>query len=214
MSNLLPATYTQIERGSVGDTEKLVQKILTSRLPAFIIENSGISLPDALKNTAVDSVLRANGYDGNVKASVTFAHKPERVLSNELDYGTYFVDEEWDKMGVTSLHTDQHSDEDGRQFSLNHTRAGSSQFRLHPSRLRAEQLMEQWDLLDEQTGNLLWHSLVDPDLIAPEGHIATIVPGDLLVFDPSNAHVVRSLESPRVSEATFFRKVDYEQYVL
>lgn len=207
MKNLVVAKYTPIERGSFDDTENLVQRLLKSEIPAFVIANSGVSLKNALKETAVDKILKANGFDGNVKNSVEFVFKTSQVLPDDLKDEDYLIGDEWAQFGVTSMHTDQHSSEQGRQFSLNHTRAGSSEVRLHPARLTHDQLDEQWDLFDEQTGDLLWHDLVNPDLIAPEGHKARIIVGDLLVFDPSNAHVVRSLETPRISEATFFNKV-------
>ncbi len=207
MKKLVEATYTPIERGGKHDAPVFVERLLAGDLPAFVISASGPSLRKALSSTQIDHLLRLSGYDGDVKTSVQFEHGSAAILPADPTDLSFFEGDEWAKVGVTALHTDKHRVDQEQQYSLNHTRAGRSDFRLHPSRLSADQLDDQWDILDKQTGALIWYSLVDPELIAPEGHRAVISPGDLLVFDPLHAHIVRSLETPRISEATFFQYI-------
>lgn len=205
MSNLVAVTYTPVERGGIPDAETLVKKYLAAEIPAFVIANAGLTLEKSLKATGVKKLLIDSGYDGDDKNRVEFNHS-ENVLAADLsDLGDISGDE-WALNGVTSLHSDKHRVDQASQVSLNHTRRGQSEFRLHQNRLQENQLDDQWDVLDTQTAILLRNSEVNPALMSPEGFIARIATYDLLVFDPSNIHMVRSLTSPRIAEATFFEK--------
>lgn len=206
LDNLVPATYTPIERGSVAAAVELTERLVKLEIPAFIISKAGLSVAEATKRTKVAATLRSHGYDGDVRDRVDFGSVARGILPEDHTEMPIPVGDEWAEIGVTPLHSDLSSGGRGQQYSMNLTLVGNSEFRFHENRVPEERMDEQWDLLDSQVGNLLWYGLADPTLISPEGYKANLEAEDLLVFDPSYAHMVRGLTNPRYAEATFFEK--------
>ncbi len=204
--SIVPAIYTRITKGEVPDAERLTERFLAREIPAFVIANSGISLAEATDSTGVVAALKAAGYEGNIRDSVSFGAEIRVILPPDLSNMLIPHGVEWHFAGVTTLHADKPNCQRGRCYSLNFTEAGIAEFRIHESRIPQEGFEDQWELLDAQNGQLLWHGLVDPELISPEGYITELRAQDLLVFDPSYAHMSRALTKPRLAEATFFEK--------
>lgn len=204
--SVTPAIYTHIVRGEVADAELLTHRLIAGQIPAFVIENAGVSMARAADNTGLVTTLRANGFKGNIRNYVGFGAEIREVLPQDLSSVSIPEGVGWHWAGVTSLHADKKNDERGECYSLNFTAEGVGEFRMHENRQTEIKLEDLFSVLDSQTGQLLWHGLVDPELISPEGYITELEAGDLLVFDPSYVHMSRALTFPRRAQATFFNK--------
>jgi len=208
LDSIAPAFYTRINRGVVSDSEELFQRLLAGRIPAFVITSAGVNLAQAARETGLLTALKENGYMGNTRDTVSFGAEIKTILPQDLSNTPIPQGVEWHWAGVTTLHSDMPDSGRGQCYSLNFTSTGKSEFRMHQSRIPDDKFNDQFDIFDVQVGQLLWHGIVDTEIVSPEGYIMEVEEGDLLVFDPSYAHMSRALTSPRKAEAAFFERRD------
>jgi hypothetical protein len=177
----MPKQLVRIESRPLAETNPddkqlphLFDRFMNGGLPGFIVRQAGTAFPDAITNT----INALPAYDFQAGRSIKF---------NE---------------GDSDLHIDRHEYPplNRPQVNLHYTSRGAASVtllrpRTLPFVLQAKARYEA--LKSFQQG------LVDPELIIPIGHTATLSPGDMVIFQDSQVlHKFRTTSSQiRISEA-------------
>lgn len=124
VESLVPAVYSTIERGSASDADELIERLVGLEIPAFVIAKAGSTIAEATKRTRVASLLRAQGYGGDIRNRVDFGTVARSILPQDFTGMAIPTGDEWAETGVTPLHSDLSTGERGQQYSLNLTLLG------------------------------------------------------------------------------------------
>ncbi len=212
--NLEAVSYTPVERGEVGDSDVLTRSLLAREIPAFVIAQSGVSLHDATIVTGIGRTLLKNGYVNN-RNNLLFDYSNSMYAPELLDedkimtHNWLHARQEWEHIGVTPMHSDSftRAGEPAGGYSLNHTQSGAAEFMLHRPIVEKTDSTDEWDASNRLTLNLVARALAETSWMDPNGYIAEIGEGDLLVFDNSYLHYSKTTQTPRHSEAALFELV-------
>jgi hypothetical protein len=202
---LVSAQYTDIDRKTLADVADMTNRLIGGEIPAFIIEDAGSSLEDASAKTIVHTQLMESNYASIKEVSIPDNNALPLFLTDDVPHPE---GREWFLRGVTPAHYDVARGSAGLTLyalNMHYTEKGSAEFRLHENRNFNDGIGDS-SQATAVTKSLLWDSMADAEIINPRGYKTIVTPGDLMVFDPSYVHIVRTLTAPRLSSVRVYEK--------
>lgn len=195
-----PPSLTDLDQADLAD---YTERVLKGHLLGFVVD---AAVPDAYErviNHALD--IRLEG--GVNTTTMTFNYDTTvSGLSVARTEGRTPEPEEWERFGVTPLHSD--GEENDEMLSISKAKIGA--YTIHilrrgPNR-SGDMPIELWDTLQIENTRLLLDGVVDADNLLPEMTSLDVCAGDTVVFNPSQPHMGITTLAPRRADTTFFQR--------